>query len=57
MGDEEGVQHVSTVEDALFHQRVEGDGLLKARWSNVLSVFQLELGLDATGDGQVAIGR
>ncbi len=57
MGDEEGVEHVSSVQHALLNQRVEGDGFFEAGGSDVLAVLQLELGLHTAGDGKVAIGQ
>ena len=55
MSDEEGVQHVATVKDALFDQRIERDGLLETGGRHVLPVLQLELRLYTTGDREVAV--
>ena len=57
MGDEEGVEHVSTVQHALLDERVEGDGFLEARGSDVLAVLEFELRLHTAGDGEVAVGQ
>jgi len=55
VSDEEGVQHVAAVKDALFDQRIESDGFLKTGGRHILAVLQLELGLHTSGDREVAV--